>query len=42
MLKDVNKDQKIQKMKIEYEKVQVENIKLRAKLVERIQRQWKV
>lgn len=42
MLKDVNEDQKIQKMKIEYEKVQAQNIKLRAKLVERIQRQWKV
>lgn len=42
MLKDVNEDQKIQKMKIEYEQVQAENIKLRAKLVERIQRQWKV
>ena len=42
MLKDVDEDPKIQQLKIVYEKVQVENLKLRTKLVERIQRQWKV
>lgn len=42
MLKDVSEDQNIPKMKLLYNKVQSENLKLRAKLVERIQLQWKV
>jgi hypothetical protein len=42
MLKDVSEDQNIPKMKLLYDKVQSENLKLRKKLVERIQLQWKV